>query len=240
MVRRFAALVAFSAGLASAGAAQAQWVDGRGGSCRAACAATGSTAISSGTYKNGQPYYICAADAFGEGRRPGYNLEPSWSNACIVGFGGKEERVGAYACLCEGNRAQAPAPAGAVAAAGGGLTTASFRNIEYSDLQKWNSSGCSFAVYRGKDNIGLFDTQDPKKTAAFKIDGKLLFAGASARKDPQSYWNGTVSGHEIKMIKGKVNPKFKNDGGSTGGEGRLDWSGPNGQGSIPIRWEEGC
>lgn len=216
--------------------AMAQWVNGNGGSCRAACAAAGSNAISSGMYKNGQPFYICAADIAGEGARPGYNLEPSWSNACFVGFGGKETKVPSYSCLCDGQRAQAPAPAPAAA----GLTAASFKTIAYADLEKWSSSGCSFALFRGKDNVALFDTQDAKKTAVFKIDGKLLFAPASARKDPASYWNGTVSGYEIRMIKGKVNPNFKNDGGSTGGDGRLDWSGPGGTGSMPLRWEEGC
>lgn len=238
MMKRYAAMLIFAAGTATSGTAQAQWVDGRGGSCRAACSAVGAAAVSSGTFKNGQPYYVCAADAHGEGVRPGYNLEPSWSNACVVGWGGKEEKVPAYACLCEGGRAQNPASQGQGAA--GGLAAANFKAISYDDLQKWsNSSGCSFSLTRGKDLVAMFDTQDQKKTAVFKIDGKLLFA-AAGRKDPAAYWNGTVNGYEIRMIKGKINPKFKNDGGGQGGDGRLEWNGPGGQGSLPARWEEGC
>lgn len=226
-----------------AGPAAAQWVDGKGASCRTACSAIGANAMASGVFKNGQPYYICAANANGEGMRPGYNLEPEWSNACVVGWGGKEEKIPGYACLCDGARAQAPAPQGQAAAApppaAGGLTAANFKAIGNNDLDKWNSSGCSFSLNRGKDLVALFDPQDQKKTAVFKIDGKLQFVSAG-RKDPSAYWNGTVNGYEIRMIKGKVDPKFKNDGGSQGGEGRLEWNGPGGQGSMPARWEEGC
>jgi len=124
------------------------------------------------------------------------------------------------------------------ATAAGGLDASRFGVIVYADLEKWSSSGCSFSVDRGKDNIGLFDTQDPKKTAVFKIDGKLIFV--AGRSSKAAYWTGTVAGHELRLIKGKVNPKFKNDGGSVGGEGRVEWSGPSGKGSIPVRWQEGC
>lgn len=137
---------------------------------------------------------------------------------------------------------QAPTPAspGANVPAASGLTETSFKPIAYADLEKWSSSGCSFSVFRGKDNIGLFDTQDPKKTAAFKIDGKLVLVPASKAKDKGSYWFGTVAGQELRLIKGKRDPKFRNDGGSQGGQGSVEWSGPGGKGSIPVRWEEGC
>jgi hypothetical protein len=125
------------------------------------------------------------------------------------------------------------------AATDAALNAGSFGAIAFADLEKWNSSsGCSFAVYRGKDNIGLFDTQDPKKTAVFKIDGKLIFV--AGHSDRTGYWIGTAAGHELRLIKGKVNPKFKNDGGSLGGQGRVEWTGPAGKGSIPVTWQEGC
>lgn len=112
--------------------------------------------------------------------------------------------------------------------------------ITDSDLSKWStSSSCSFALYRNKDLVALFDTQDAKKTALFKIDGKLVFAPADLA-DKSAYWVGNAAGQKLRMVKGRVNPAFKNDGGSKGGEGRVEWNGPAGQGGITLRWEEGC
>lgn len=119
------------------------------------------------------------------------------------------------------------------------LTAARFSNIAYADIERWNASGCSFAVFRGDDAIGLFDTMDPKKTAVFKIDGTLLFVPAGPKAEG-AYWSGTVAGSAVRLVKGKRDPKFRNDGGSEGGAGRLEWSGPAGSGAIPVRWEEGC
>jgi len=81
--------------------ANAGWVDGGGKSCSAVCSSAGSAAVNSGTFQNGNPFTICAANAHGEGYRAGYNLEPSWSNACVVGYGGKEEKNSNYKCLCQ-------------------------------------------------------------------------------------------------------------------------------------------
>ena len=80
-------LVACAVGLvgaiAMATAASANWVDGKG-SCQSSCAAKGLTPVSSGNFKNGKAYYICASNAHGEGYRAGYNLEPSWIDGCVV------------------------------------------------------------------------------------------------------------------------------------------------------------
>ncbi len=133
-----------------------------------------------------------------------------------------------------------PLTAGAPAAPGG-LSAGSFRPISSADLSSWSSSsGCSFSLSRGKDLLVLFDTQDPKKTALFKIDGKLIYARAGVGGAPGGYWAGSVAGHTVRLIKGKRDPKFKNDGGGEGGDGRLEWIGPGGQGSLPLRWQEGC
>ena len=121
-----------------------------------------------------------------------------------------------------------------------GLQPSSFGIISNADLQKWNSSGCSFAAMRGKDQVAIFDTQDKKKTALFKIGGKNVTVTVAGKIPSGSYWLGNVAGNELRMIKGPKNPKFKNDGGSEGGEGRIEWKGPGGDGSMPIRWEEGC
>ncbi|MEW6255169.1 MAG: hypothetical protein AB1592_04370 [Pseudomonadota bacterium] len=118
------------------------------------------------------------------------------------------------------------------------LSSARFSDITYADLETWNSSGCSFAVFRGADAIGLFDTQDPKKTAVFKIDGKLVFVPGGAGGG--AYWTGTVAGHTLRLIKGKRDPSFRTDGGGIGGAGRLEWSGPGGTGGLAVHWEEGC
>ncbi|MBA4791031.1 MAG: hypothetical protein H2042_15120 [Rhizobiales bacterium] len=131
------------------------------------------------------------------------------------------------------------ADAGGLRAQPAALTAESFSNIAYADIETWNSSGCSFAVFRGEDNLGLFDTEDPKKTGVFKVDGKLLFVPAGP-KEKGAYWAGTVAGNTVRLIKGKRDPKYKNDGGGQGGAGRMEWSGPAGSGGIAVRWEEGC
>ena len=125
-------------------------------------------------------------------------------------------------------------------AQGRDLAPSSFGAISYPELEKWNSSGCSFAAFRERDLVGIFDTQDKKRTALFKIDGKLVIVPAANKIPGGNYWLGSVAGHELRMIKGRVDPTFRNDGGSEGGEGRIEWKGPRGNGSMPIRWEEGC
>ncbi|TCT06696.1 hypothetical protein [Aquabacter spiritensis] len=114
-----------------------------------------------------------------------------------------------------------------------------FAAISNADLGRWQSSGCSFALFRNKDLVAIFDTQDARKKALFKIDGRITAATATAG-DPSAYWVGTVGGRQIRMIKGRVNPAVRNDGGGQGGEGRLEWSGPSGHGAMTVRWEEGC
>lgn len=136
---------------------------------------------------------------------------------------------------------QQQAQAQPVPGSASGFSAASFRPISSGDLSSWSSaSGCSFSLSRGKELLVLFDTQDPKKTALFKIDGKLTYVRANAVGAPGAYWAGIVAGQSVRLIKGKRDPKFRNDGGSEGGEGRMEWSGPDGQGTLPLRWEEGC
>lgn len=84
-------------GMASAAS---EWVAASGRSCANVCAAANAQAEYSGIYTNNQPLYVCAANAGGEGWRAGYNLEPSWSRACWVGWGGRELAVNDYMCLC--------------------------------------------------------------------------------------------------------------------------------------------
>lgn len=129
----------------------------------------------------------------------------------------------------------------AAGGAPGGFSAASFRPISSVDLLSWtSSSGCSFSLSRGNDVLALFDTQDPKKTAVFKIDGKLTYVRANAGGAQGAYWAGIVAGQTVRLIKGKRDPKFRNDGGGQGGDGRIEWSGADGQGALPLRWEEGC
>lgn len=80
----------------------AEWRQGGGESCRLACDSEGMTPVSSGKYaRNGNSYFVCRTNANGEGLRPGYNLQPDWSNRCTVGLGGKEVAGESYDCLCE-------------------------------------------------------------------------------------------------------------------------------------------
>lgn len=78
----------------------ADWFDGRHSSCIQVCKTHGE-AVTSGTYKNGNAYAVCRTNLNGEGLRPGYNLEPSWANACFVGWGGREVSGPDFDCLCK-------------------------------------------------------------------------------------------------------------------------------------------
>src|SRR5689334_9871021 len=90
--------------LVAAGATNAHavtWVPGNASSCSIACGVRGRSAVSSGNYVSGQPYFVCATNYRNGGFRPGYNLVPSWANVCVVGYGGEEKASGDYICLCE-------------------------------------------------------------------------------------------------------------------------------------------
>lgn len=82
-----------------------EWLDGNGRSCDLVCGkGGGGRAISSGEHRpggasTGKRFYVCSANL--NGWRSGYNLQPSWSNVCMVGYGGKEVRASPYLCACE-------------------------------------------------------------------------------------------------------------------------------------------
>jgi hypothetical protein len=80
----FVLLVLFSGVNANA----TRWVDGQGQSCDMACKEVKSSPITSGTYAPNQaPFYVCSADANGEGFRGGFNLRGTspFGTACTVG-----------------------------------------------------------------------------------------------------------------------------------------------------------
>ena len=77
------------------------WVPGSGRFCERVCRDAGRSAVYSGTYTNGNEFYVCSADAGGAGLRPGFNLLPNWSTTCTVGLGGKERSFSNYYCLCQ-------------------------------------------------------------------------------------------------------------------------------------------
>nr|AWM00960.1 hypothetical protein CIT40_13585 [Bradyrhizobium amphicarpaeae] len=79
------------------------WQDGNGVSCKVSCASKGG-AIDSGIYKGDpdKPLYVCAANAGGKGKRPGYNLAAAaGANKCVVGYDFREVAVGTFDCLCK-------------------------------------------------------------------------------------------------------------------------------------------
>ena len=80
------------------------WVDAYGRPCDVVCGSRGLKPVVSGIYVNGEKFFVCAANARGEGYRAGYNLRPSWADKCVVGWGGREMSVRPYRCLCEGTR----------------------------------------------------------------------------------------------------------------------------------------
>jgi hypothetical protein len=129
---------------------------------------------------------------------------------------------------------------------GRALTASRFQAISRADLEK-TGSGCSFAAFRGKELIAVsFSEEDlaGKPQFWFKIDGTLAKVAGEARKSAKTQsmgvWSGKVAGSVLRITEGRIDPNFKNDGGSIGGAGRISWKGA-GQGSaMPIRWEAGC
>lgn len=77
-----------------------QWVQATVPSCDNTCSAAGLSAVISGYGGNGEAFFVCAADAHGGGRRGGYNFRPNWADKCYVGWGGAEEGITPYHCLC--------------------------------------------------------------------------------------------------------------------------------------------
>lgn len=84
----------------SAPAQAYRWLPANGLACADVCSAARMPPIVSGVYRNGKAFSVCRADAGGEGVRPGYNLSPDWANACYVAWGGREQPVPRYECLC--------------------------------------------------------------------------------------------------------------------------------------------
>ncbi|HEX5685799.1 MAG TPA: hypothetical protein VFY73_17385 [Ideonella sp.] len=94
------ALLGASASYAGADWTQA-WVAGTE-SCARVCAAAKARPVTSGTYApNGNAFHVCRANQNNEGKRAGYNVEPVWSQACIVGWDGQEVFATPYECLCQ-------------------------------------------------------------------------------------------------------------------------------------------
>ena len=126
----------------------------------------------------------------------------------------------------------------------------SLQRISYDDLQKQKTSGCSLDISRGKDLIAYWDTEGtpekkgPQATIFFKTGGKIVrVTGAlkrAAKNEILGTWSGTVGGYEVRIVQGPRDPKMKKHGGGIGGNGRLEWKGPQGEGSTPVTWMHGC
>ncbi|MFG1300856.1 hypothetical protein V5F49_13770 [Xanthobacter sp. V3C-3] len=89
---------------ASAGAGELVWQPAEGRPCDQVCAGLGLRPLTSGVHApGGKPtrdaFYICSANY--NGFRPGYNLQPSWSKACFIPYGGKEVAAKDYRCGCQ-------------------------------------------------------------------------------------------------------------------------------------------
>lgn len=98
-----AAMLAVPSAFASSDPGDLQWQAANARPCEQVCRAAGLQPVQSGYHFPGgrqtkDAFYICSADY--NGFRPGYNLQPSWSKACYVGFGGKEVAAKDYACAC--------------------------------------------------------------------------------------------------------------------------------------------
>ena len=127
---------------------------------------------------------------------------------------------------------------------GRALSASSFMAISFADLEKIGL-GCSFAAFRGKELIAIsLSEQAGEPQFWFKIDGALVkvTGKASKRAKTQSLgvWSGKVAGSDLRITEGRIDPNFRNDGGSIGGAGRIAWRRAGRAGAMPIRWEWGC
>jgi hypothetical protein len=103
-------LLAGAFSLAFVGAALAHnpnWTPGGGGSCINTCKRANMEAVKSGQYKNlpseDQSFTVCRANAANEGKRVGFNIVSSASEArCRVAHGSEGLWVTEYDCLCLG------------------------------------------------------------------------------------------------------------------------------------------
>jgi hypothetical protein len=84
-------------------AGELSWVDGNGRSCDLACRESGSEPVSYGKL-NGKKFYVCAANGGNQPgwKRPGFNLQPKWSDHCYVENSGTV-MDSIYVCLCHGD-----------------------------------------------------------------------------------------------------------------------------------------
>ena len=101
-------LILADAVLAVNDAASLTWVDGGGQSCDTACSRHGLNPVVSGTYRNGQPFFVCAANEAGEGLRGGFNARPVWADSCLVAWGDRAIFSRPYVCLCTETAAHPP------------------------------------------------------------------------------------------------------------------------------------
>jgi hypothetical protein len=62
----------------------------------------------------------------------------------------------------------------------------------------------------------------------------------SAKAQAMGLWSGKVAGSVLRITEGRIDPNFRNDGGSIGGAGRIAWRRAGRGGAMPIRWEWGC
>jgi hypothetical protein len=77
-----------------------EWIYGSNKSCLKVCVDNNMRPVISGIYKNGNPFYVCAANPHGHGFRPGTNLAPMWVDRCNVGWGRQGRFLYTYKCLC--------------------------------------------------------------------------------------------------------------------------------------------
>jgi len=123
------------------------------------------------------------------------------------------------------------------------------QRISNDDLSKLSTSGCSLDISRGKDLVAYWDTDgSPEKKGQaimlFKTGGKIVRVTGPIKRASKNEilgsWSGMLSGYEIRIVQGPRDPKMKNDGGGIGGNGRLEWKGPQGEGYFPVTWMHGC
>jgi hypothetical protein len=177
----------------------------------------------------------------GERVHPGGVMAPAREADTVRG---RHPRTSAAAICSVALLLASPAPAqDKTSAPGGALTVSHFQAITYAELEKLPTSGCSFSLSRGTETIAFWDTQEKpadKPRFWFKIDGRLTkvpgIATKSASLQSVGVWTGKVAGYDLRIIEGRIDPTFKNDGDGVAGDGRIEWPG----GAMAVRWLSGC
>ena len=138
--------------------AQTKWETSDSTSCKAVCDDAGMNAVSSGTFANGETFYICALKTDADtGKRGGYNLVQQWSpngETCYSSSGNRMYSSSDFDCLCEQNPGK-PNQSDDVA------ISISVERIKLLNPEKFDRSGKGLSLSLTTSGVDNYDWKSP-------------------------------------------------------------------------------